>query len=114
MKLNNDSVPATVEESVKMVTEALEPRDWEALRNSPPTEFYYSVGIWLRDHWSILEEGTILRNSFTALGVSHPDDVVGYLLAVISCRARGLPFDQAYFVKSVQARLETKIGKPLK
>jgi len=96
-----------------MLTAALSPEEWATLRQSSPAEFHFSAGTQLRDFWSFWEEMTPLRNSFRKLGLSHPDDLSGYLLEYLCKTARDEPFDSDAYIKKVQNHWINTIGRAI-
>ncbi len=90
------------------------PQDRTAIAKAEhPSEFHMTVGRTLRNSWSIWSEGTLIRNWFRNIGISHPDDISGMILERLWREVRGEPFSQQEFVAKTQDFWQQSLGRPI-
>lgn len=94
MKLNPDMVPINLEEAIKTLTEGLTPEDIAEIKrpNFVPSQVHMTVGIMLRNEWSLWDKDSILMRWFKKnYGIDHADDVSGLILDTFCRDIRGEP-----------------------
>lgn len=83
MKLNPDMVPINLEEAIKTLTEGLTPEDIAEIKrpNFVPSQVHMTVGIMLRNEWSLWDKDSILMRWFKKnYGIDHADDLSGLII----------------------------------
>jgi len=83
MILNQDKVPINLEDAIKTLKEGLEPADIETMKQKTysPSQGHFSIGMALRNEWSLWEKDTILVQWFKKeYGLDHADDISGLIL----------------------------------
>lgn len=94
MKINPDYVPGNLEEAVKILKEGLTPDDIKEIKNPlfDALKVHFTVGMMLRNEWSLWEKDTILVKWFKKnFGIDHADDLSGLILDCLVRDIRGLP-----------------------
>lgn len=94
MKLNPDKVPTTLDEALTIIKEGLEPQDVEDIKDkkSTSTQCHFSIGMFLRNEWSLWQQDTILVKWFKEnYGIDHADDISGIILECLWNDIRGEP-----------------------
>lgn len=83
MNLNQDKVPVNLEDALTILKEGLSPEDISELKEPhfSPAQLHHSVGMMLRNEWSLWESDTILVKWFKEkYGIEHADDISGIIL----------------------------------
>jgi hypothetical protein len=82
MKFNQDKVPATIIEAVNDIVLGLTEAEKKELIGKSPTHYHMSVGMFLRNSWSLWEKDTPLYNDFKKRFklFGHADDISGVIL----------------------------------
>ena len=94
MKIPADTVPINLDESVDFLKNNLETDDLEFIKdeNSNATQCHFSLGMSLRNEWSLFEKDSHLVNWFkTTYGIEHAYDISGMILDCLWQDIRGLP-----------------------
>lgn len=88
MKLNQDRVPSSVLRAVFDIVTALEPDEVSTILTTNPSDHHSSVGMHIRNSWSLWEEDTPLKRDFQKqYGLwGHADDISGLLLEALWAR----------------------------
>jgi len=114
MHIKQDVVPSTIEEAMTLIRDGLSEDDKKQIRETDhPSEFHFSVGVWLRHIWTLWDARTRLRCAFARIGLRHADDISVYLLARICTETRGEVFDAGAFVKRTHKHWKKMIGRPI-
>ncbi len=92
MNINEDIVPSTLDESVELLFESLEPNDIIYLKRENPN-WHFGWGRWLRNNWSLWEDGTPLVHWFNVIGIYHADDMTAIIMSKLICKIKGEAFD---------------------
>lgn len=92
MNLNPDRVPATIDEAVTMLHDGLNEQDREAVLKHPPESVHFTLGMYLRNNWSLWDKDTPMhrdfRERFKLFG--HGDDISGMILKSVWAKVHGL------------------------
>lgn len=83
MNLNPDKVPINLEDALKTIKDGLEEGEIVAMkeRKFNPSQLHFTVGMFLRNEWSLWEKDTILVRWFKEnYGIEHADDISGLIL----------------------------------
>lgn len=92
MKLNKNIVPSTLDEAVIEILSNLSEEDKKNIRNTDSSLHHFSIGMYLRNNWSLWEENTPIKNHFkNVYGLSHADDLSGIILDAVFCDTKGIP-----------------------
>lgn len=103
MNLNQDKVPATLEEAVAILKEGLTPEDIAEIKTPKfnSAQVHFSIGRMLRNEWTLWDAETILVKWFEQnYGVNHADDVSGLILDCLCKDIRGEPRKDKELAKS--------------
>lgn len=94
MRIDQDSVPSTIEEAVNRIVANVTEEECEAIRQSSTAEHHFSVGMSLRNHWSLWDNDSPLKRDAAAkYGIAHADDISGLMLEWARARICGIEFD---------------------
>jgi hypothetical protein len=89
--LNEDFVPATVDEAIKTLVESLNETDKEYIRNHDSSEVHFGFGMNMRNNWSMWEKDTPLsldfQKRFKLFG--HGDDLSGLIIQGVWSTVQG-------------------------
>jgi len=83
MTINEDKVPINLEEALILLKEGLSKTDIKLLKEPKfvPAQLHFSLGMALRNAWSLWETDTILVKWFKQkYGIEHADDISGIIL----------------------------------
>jgi hypothetical protein len=82
VKLNEDKVPATIDEAIDDIFNALSDVERAQIKKFPPASLHMSLGQVIRNMWSMSELGTPLQLNFKKRFdlFGHPDDVSGIII----------------------------------
>lgn len=83
MTLNEDKVPINLEDALTLLKEGLSKEDIKFIKEPKfePAQLHFSVGMALRNAWSLWEKDTILVQWFKQkYGIEHADDISGLIL----------------------------------
>ena len=83
MKFNEDVVPSNLNEAVTILRDSLTAEDVMEIQkeNSDPSRLHFTLGMYLRNSWSLWEEDLPMKNWFTKeYGINHPDDISSIIL----------------------------------
>jgi hypothetical protein len=91
MEINQDRVPSTIAEAIRMVFESLDARDRQfILSEHSPSVVHHTVGRHIRNEWSLWKKGTPLavdfQQRFNLFG--HPDDISGMIFEAVWAQVR--------------------------
>lgn len=92
MKLNEDHVPATIDEAIDHIFQSLTEQDRKDIAANPhPSAVHFTLGGHLRNSWSLWEAGTPLVQDFRQrFGLhGHGDDISGMILESVYARVQG-------------------------
>ena len=95
MRIDQDSVPSTIEAAVMHIVESLSAADREFIENSlGGFEVHHSIGRYIRNNWSLWDSDSPLkRDAVKTYRIAHADDISGLIIDWVYARARGLEFD---------------------
>jgi hypothetical protein len=92
MKLNQDVVPTTLEEALKVLKEAMTPLEITETKKLESSELHFSLGMYLRNQWSLWDTKSKLNTWFyDTYGINHADDVSGIILECLLNDFNGKP-----------------------
>jgi hypothetical protein len=77
-------IPSTLDECFAVLLEMLVPEDIKAMSEMPERDmiqFHHNLGRWIRNNWGLWRKHSNLYDYFIALGIQHPDDMSGIILA---------------------------------
>lgn len=86
MLINQDKVPINLDDAVNILIQGLVDDDIKFLKdpNFNPSQLHFSLGMALRNEWSLWEKDTILVTWFkTNLGIEHADDISSIILDAV-------------------------------
>ncbi len=87
-------VPINLEEAVATLKAGLTPEDIKEIKNPifDAARVHFTVGMMLRNEWSLWEKDTILVKWFKEnYGIEHADDLSGLILDCLVRDVQGLP-----------------------
>ena len=101
MSINPDKVPSNLNEAVELICGSLSEEDRAfILAADDSSSVHFTVGMCLRNNWSLWEKDTPIHNWFRKeLGICFADDISGTILASVWHKVRGLPFEAKDHVK---------------
>lgn len=86
----DDTVPTNLEEAVGLILESLTEADKEQIIATKPELAHFSLGMFLRNGWSLWEEDTPIKRWFADnFGLSHADDISGIILHCVWSKVHG-------------------------
>lgn len=89
-EISQDKVPATLDEAVQMLYDALEPADLAVFRNTEPGNLHHGFGRFLRNHWSLWDDTPVTRDIKQRFGIfGHGDDISAILLHMLWEKVKG-------------------------
>ena len=94
MFLNQDKVPVDLEDALKTIKEGLDVNDIAEMKRPKfvPSQLHFTVGMFLRNEWSLWDKDTILVQWFKrTYGVDHADDISGIILDCLYRDIMGKP-----------------------
>lgn len=92
MKLNQDTVPVTLDEAITLLKEAMTPLEVKETKKLESSELHFSLGMYLRNQWSLWDTKSIMRTWFRdTYGVDHADDISGIILECLLNDFNGVP-----------------------
>jgi hypothetical protein len=84
MNLNQDRVPANLEEAVKLLKEAMSDVEKILVEEMTRSDLHLTVGQLIRNEWSLWATENVLTKWFKEnYGVDHADDVSGIILECV-------------------------------
>ena len=88
MAKNADSLPATVQEAVRLL-QGLVPEEEQSriamMKQDDLTSLHFGLGQWIRNSLGLWQEDSTL---LAATGQSHPDDGSAVIVTALWCRLR--------------------------
>jgi thymidylate synthase (FAD) len=88
------AVPADFDAALDALDRCLSAEDKAALRARGYVPFHATIGRWIRNAWGLWSTpGGPLKEHLASLGLTHPDDMSGVVLAAYVARLRGTGFD---------------------
>lgn len=94
MKINPDYVPYNLDDAVKTLKEGLTPDDIKEIKKETfdAAKVHFTVGMMLRNEWSLWEKDTILVKWFKKnYGIDHADDLSGLIIDCLVQDVQGKP-----------------------
>lgn len=94
MKIPSDIVPINLDESVMILKDHLTEEDIKEIQRptSVSTQCHFSMGMMIRNEWSLWEQDTVLVRWFQGkYGLTHADDISGIILECLWNDVRGEP-----------------------
>jgi hypothetical protein len=91
MNFNEDKVPMTVDEAVKLIVDGLTDAEKASIAQHDPATLHFSLGMYLRNNWSMWERDTPLSQDFQQRFklYGHGDDISGMILKSVWATVRG-------------------------
>jgi hypothetical protein len=93
MKINEDFVPATIEEAVDHIVASLDEKDREYLKENGPYGLHHGVGTHMRNSWSFWEDTPLRRDAAKRYKIAMADDLSGLMWEWVVARVRNESFD---------------------
>ena len=119
MKLNEDFVPSTIDEAINYLFENLSEEDKDFIKCNPNEGCHFTVGMNLRNNWSLWEENTPIKNDFKKRFnlFGHGDDMSGIILKGLFNKVKGFPLNleeeaEKYRQHWLKFGLDPETGKP--
>jgi len=115
----DSNAPKTITEGFEMLKKDLSPEDLEMIKNSNENEavsFHFGLGMGIRNSWG-LWHGSKISTYLYSRGISHPDDMSGFIIRSFIKYLQGkewqLEIEKKYpeHFKIVDAVLEGNISK---
>ena len=116
MLIDQDRVPATVVEAIKMFWDALEEPEKQSLKDVDEDQlvvFHHTLGEDIRNAWTLTDKNSILVNQFKELGVSHADDISGIILTSVYRKLHKKPLNLKGQVAKFKKYWMNEIGKEM-
>jgi DNA-directed RNA polymerase specialized sigma subunit len=116
MNIDMDTVPATIDESIKMFIAALDNLEKEAFQDIKEKEvalFHNTFGEDIREYWSMWQKNTPLVNDFNSHGITHADDMSGIILTSTHRQLHKKPIKLKEQISKYQEYWKKEIGKPI-
>jgi len=90
MKLNEDQVPATVDEAIEQLFAALTKEDKAQIGGLDSAAVHMTLGMYLRNNWSLWDRTTKLSQDFQTRFklYGHGDDLSGMILQGLWARVQ--------------------------
>lgn len=114
MKINQDKVPVNLDDAVATLKEGMSTEDFAEFKKETfvPTQLHFSLGMVLRNEWSLWEKDTILVKWFKDnYGVDHADDISGLVLDCLHRDVIGKPRRADVLAKQFIAHWKKEKGK---
>ena len=102
MTINQDKVPINLEDAVKTLRDGLDEKDVLTMKQPEfsPSQLHFSLGMLLRNEWSMWHKDTILVVWFKEnYGIDHADDISGLILECLWNDLNGRPRTDKEFAK---------------
>lgn len=94
MRLDENSVPRTIEEAVQKIVAGLSKEDVEAIRTKDTAGCHFGAGMAIRNCWSIWAPNSPLkRDAAEKYQIAHADDISGLIFDWAFASVRGEDFD---------------------
>jgi len=94
MNIDLDIVPSNLDQALEIIENGLSQEDIEFIKSHESHEAHFSLGMWLRNNWSLWQEETNLAQWFRkTLGLGHADDMSGIILDSLWRKIRGEPIN---------------------
>jgi len=90
--INLDKVPSNLEQALELLDQIPE-ESKDLIRKSGAVGGHFSIGMWLRNNWSLWEKDTPIVLWFKSQGIVHADDMSGIILESFEFRLKNQPFD---------------------
>lgn len=94
MNLNQDKVPTNLDDALAIIKEGLSAEDTLTIKTPKfsPAMAHFTVGMMLRNEWSLWDENTVLVQWFKqTYGIQHADDISGIIIDCLEKDIKGLP-----------------------
>ena len=85
-------IPKNLEDCFRELDRLLCENDKEKIKKNDPNSFHFGLGRNLRNRWGLWSSSRLL-NYFYGLGISHPDDMSGFILENYKKYLKGLPLN---------------------
>lgn len=107
MKLNEDFVPATIDEAIKAIVESLDFDDLDYIKNQPPASVHHFGGMGMRNNWSLWETDTPIhfdfKKRFKLWGMA--DDISGIIFEGVWATVLGKNVEETLQAKAEEYRI---------
>ncbi len=92
MNLNEDIVPANLDESVNVLNQSLTEQEKSLIKEMSHVNLHLTVGQLIRNQWSLWDKDTILVKWFhNKYGIDHADDVSAVIMDCLVCDLNNTP-----------------------
>jgi hypothetical protein len=106
MKLDQDFVPATVDEAIKAIVESLDFDDLDYIKKNDPSSLHHFGGMGMRNSWSFWEKDTPIhfdfRKRFNLWGIA--DDISGIIFEGVWATVLGQNVEEVLQAKAEEYR----------
>jgi len=106
MKINQDSVPSTLNEAINSIVDTLDQKDKDFIKQNEPSSVHFTIGMYLRNNWDLWEKDSPLvldvKQRFGLWG--HGDDVSGLILEGVWAKVNGIDVDKILVQRSLQCK----------
>jgi hypothetical protein len=94
-KFNQDFVPSTLNEAIDYLYSELDTKDIDYIKSQKSGSVHFSLGMYLRNNWSLWEEGTPFKKDIqTRFGIwGMGDDCSGLILEGLWAKVNGEDVD---------------------
>lgn len=95
MRIDPDSVPATVEQAVDALIASFCAEEVRVLRTMDHADvrLHFGPGRAIRNAWSLWEDTPLKRDAVRRFGIAHGDDISGLIFTWALAKIRKQPFD---------------------
>lgn len=92
----NITVPINLKQSFAILDSLLSSEDVSLLKNEAEeniSKYHMTLGLWIRNNWGLWNQDTPISKYFNDLGIYHPDDMSGIIIASYWRYLNGHPID---------------------
>jgi hypothetical protein len=110
MMLNPDKVPSTLDDAIATIRSGMTDEDYTHINhpNFSPAQLHFSVGMMIRNEWSMWDKETILVKWFKSkYDIDHADDISGLILDCLHRDIIGQPRRDVELAKRYIAHWKT-------
>lgn len=101
-------IPQSIEEAI---TNILAWEDLEDVINQSLEEFsavsHFTAGRWIRNQWGLWQQEGGLYKELKGLGLTHADDMSGYIFTLVWCTYHDKPFNMEGVIAQYKEHWDT-------